>query len=383
MRRRINSRSKGLLEVKGLVSTPEGVDYDPRNFESCTVQYLHRTVKDYIEDDDVQKTLKSAMRSTFDPHLRLLAGRLASMKGMNLRGTLPAFMSEHFIKCLESARVVLPSNIPKMILLLDEMKKIGSLTFPALVANRRIQEAENSIPLPTKYDSWDFWLMSSLYLDLEKAPSGIDDAFLSLAVVFGIVEYVRIKVGLGCLIQKRDFLPLPDMPRYVKWPLLMDVITLRGFGIGDSRHHVLALPMIQCLLDKGADPNYKVSRPYHSHETSPLIESVSLLMSSVDYWKLRQPWVEGRRLQFWVEVTRLLIRAGRIDNDTVDRAIHKFLAAQHFILPKYRFGIFTQWNRLNSARKSLSKALQELARGQNPDFRLPVVKIMNLYKRLD
>ena len=302
MRRRINSRSKGLLEVKGLVSTPEGVDYDPRNFESCTVQYLHRTVKDYIEDDDVQKTLKSAMRSTFDPHLRLLAGRLASMKGMNLRGTLPAFMSEHFIKCLESARVVLPSNIPKMILLLDEMKKIGSLTFPALVANRRIQEAENSIPLPTKYDSWDFWLMSSLYLDLEKAPSGIDDAFLSLAVVFGIVEYVRIKVGLGCLIQKRDFLPLPDMPRYVKWPLLMDVITLRGFGIGDSRHHVLALPMIQCLLDKGADPNYKVSRPYHSHETSPLIESVSLLMSSVDYWKLRQPWVEGRRLQFWVEV---------------------------------------------------------------------------------
>jgi len=239
-------------------------------------------------------------------------------------------------------------------------------------------------PWTTKYDLWDFWLGSFPYLDLEKAPSGIDDAFLSLAVVFGIVEYVRIKVGLGCLIQKRVLVSLgDDMPRYVKWPLLMDVITLRDSRIRIGSDRDLDLLMIQCLLDKGADPNYMVGKPHHSRETSPLIESILLLLLSVDYWKakLPHPWVSGSRPQFWVELTRLFIRAGKIDNDTVDRAIRTFMAAEKVILPKSSLGIFMPWNGLNSARRSLSKALQELARGQNPDFRLQVVKIMNLGKK--
>jgi len=209
---------------------------------------------------------------------------------------------------------------------------------------------------------------------LGKFPSGFDDAFLSLAVVFGIVEYVRVKAGLGCLIQRPTLVSsADDMPRYVKWPLLMDVIALGTSKMSAGSDRDLDLPMIQCLLDKGADPNYMVGEPHGFQETSPLIESVSQLLLNVGCW-MRYP--------SWVEATRLFARAGKIDNDAVDRAIRTFLAAEDLIWPKFRLGIFMQWNSVNSARKSLSKALQELARGENPDFSATVAKIENLAKSL-
>jgi hypothetical protein len=366
MRRRINSRSKGLLEVKGLVSTPEGVGYDPWNRKQCTVQYLHRTVKDYIENDDVQKTLQSAMRPTFDPHLGLLAGHLAYIKGLNLNEISAADLwVNHFNEFLQSARAVLPSSIPKMILLLDEMDEAGSIIFQALGASRGIKP---------KSGLWAFWVSSSRELNRKNSPSGFDHAYLSLAVIFGIVEYVRVKAGLGCLIQRPTFgSSADDMPRYVKWSLLMDAITLGTSRMSPGSDRDLVLPMIQCLLDKGADPNYMVVKPRGMQETSPLIESVSQLMLSVD---------GSMQHHSWVEVTRLFARAGRIDNDTVDRAIRTFLAAEDLIWPKFRLGIFMQWNGVNSARNSLSKVLQELARGENPDLSAPVAKIESLAKSL-
>ena len=366
MRRRINSRSKGLLEVKGLVSTPEGVGYVPWNYEQCTVQYLHRTVKDYIENDDVQKTLQSAMRPTFDPHLRLLAGHLAYIKGLNLNEISAAdyLWVDHFSKCLESARAVLTSSIPKMILLLDEMDEAGSIIFQTFAVSRGIKQDE----MRPKSGPWAFWVRSSRELDWRKYPSGFDHAYLSVAVVFGIVEYVRVKAGLGCLIQKPTFgSSADDMPRYVKWPLLMDAITLGTSRMTTGSDRGLDLSMIQCLLNKGADPNYMVGEPHGIQETSPLIESISQLMLSVD---------DSMKHHFWVEVTRLFTRAGRIDNDTVDRATRIFLDVKHLIwAPRFNLRIFIQ---RNSARKSFRKALQELARGENPDFSALVAKIRSL-----
>ena len=356
MRRRINSRSKGLLEVKGLVLTPEGVGYDPWNHKQCTVQYLHRTVKDYIENDDAQKTLQSAMKPTFDPHLRLLAGHLAYIKGLNLNKISAADLwVDHFNECLESARAVLPSSIPKMILLLDEMDEAGSIIFQALAVSRGIKP---------KSGLWAFWVSLSPGFYWETFPSGFDHACLSLAVIFGIVEYVQVKAGLGCLIQRPAFGFLADdMPRYVKWPLLMDAIASRISGMSPFGDRDLDLPMIQCLLDKGADPNYMVDEPHDMQETSPLIESVSQLMMSVG------DMIEYRS---WAEATRLLARAGRIDNDTVDRAIDIFLDTKDLIRPKFSLRIFMQWN---SARKSFRKALQELACGENPDFSALIARI--------
>jgi hypothetical protein len=101
---------------------------------------------------------------------------------------------------------------------------------------------------------------------------------------------------------------------------------------------------------------FKTKRPI---VTSPLIESVCQLMLSVH----RSPHLEKR--YSWFEVTRLLVRAGRIDDDSLDCAIRLFLSEVGLNWPKFRPGTFIQWKR---ARKSVRKALQELARGENPEF---------------
>jgi hypothetical protein len=70
MRRRLISRCKGL---EGVVR----IHTDSRNTESnYTVQYLHRSVKDFLQSTSIQKDLQKATKSAFDPHLRLCAAHL-------------------------------------------------------------------------------------------------------------------------------------------------------------------------------------------------------------------------------------------------------------------------------------------------------------------
>lgn len=66
MSRRINSRWKGMLEVNR-----HEISFLGHNEAQRTVQYLHRTVKDFIQSDKVQRFLESSISSTFDPHLNL------------------------------------------------------------------------------------------------------------------------------------------------------------------------------------------------------------------------------------------------------------------------------------------------------------------------
>jgi hypothetical protein len=88
MRRRLNSRCKGLLEV-GRPATNDPSSQEP------TVQYLHRTVKDYIEDEDIQATLKATLTSPFDAHLKLAAGYVSHIKATDDNVD---FFSDHTLK---------------------------------------------------------------------------------------------------------------------------------------------------------------------------------------------------------------------------------------------------------------------------------------------
>ncbi|KAI1736544.1 hypothetical protein F4680DRAFT_257371 [Xylaria scruposa] len=48
MRRRVNTRTKGLLEIK---RPSQAGNSQPIDHEECTIQYFHRTVKDYVEGE--------------------------------------------------------------------------------------------------------------------------------------------------------------------------------------------------------------------------------------------------------------------------------------------------------------------------------------------
>jgi NACHT domain len=75
MRRRLNACCKGLLEPQGPYAK-----HDPHT----RVGYLHRTVKDFIEKNDVWDKLLKATNVSFDPGMRLSISCLSSLKLTNL-----------------------------------------------------------------------------------------------------------------------------------------------------------------------------------------------------------------------------------------------------------------------------------------------------------
>ncbi|KIW32474.1 uncharacterized protein PV07_04019 [Cladophialophora immunda] len=375
--RRINSRSKGLLEVKGPPSTPGRfkISQNPWNYSRYTVQYLHRTVKDYIESDEAQMFLQPAARSPFDPHLRLLAGHIAYIKRLDPdKISAQDLWRDYLQESLKLASSVSPGSIPQMVLLLDEMDKIGRDILRAMAARRR-KYGSTAI---SKSILWAYHEASFESLDRGRL-GDFKHTFLSLTVILGVVEYVRVKAEAGCLIRRPHFDTTTTEISYCgEWPLLMDAVM---YG-ASSMYYLARGPrktdtgpnhkMIQCLLEKSADPNYLVSA-IAGEETSPLIESVSQLMLSVS--QVTFPSKRSEKEHFWIESTRLLARAGRLDKDTIDHALVMFLEETGLRWLPFRFQTFIQ---KAHAKKLLRKSLQTLVEGGNPDISNAIAKIERL-----
>jgi hypothetical protein len=74
MRRRLNSRCKGLLEATTLKSTGH----------LAQVQYLHRTVKDFLNRPDTWDYILSGTSDSFNPDISLCGGYLYQLKSMTV-----------------------------------------------------------------------------------------------------------------------------------------------------------------------------------------------------------------------------------------------------------------------------------------------------------
>jgi hypothetical protein len=79
MRRRLNSRCKGLLEAPS---------YDG-NLSRAKVQYLHRTVRDYLHRPDMWDYLRSRVSASYDPDLMLCGAYLQMLKTVNMSDVTP------------------------------------------------------------------------------------------------------------------------------------------------------------------------------------------------------------------------------------------------------------------------------------------------------
>jgi NACHT domain len=368
MRRRINSRSKGLLEVKGNV-----LNIEPSSilqYQHCTIQYLHRTVKDYIERPDVQITFRSAMISPFDPHLRLLAGHLALIKSLDAERTnIEDSFATHFPKCLQSAKAVLPNSIPTMVLLLDELDEVHSNMMEmyckvyckgSILSVIRISTIINELIGDGKIT------LSSLLR------WGVGQPFISIALRFGITDYVQARAEGECLPYAVDKFSYGKTSRY-QWPLLIDAINFEYQESQMSKNYDSGLFMVRCLLNKGANPTFLIPESeVGDKKTSPLIELIFQLFQSVCEWDGNV--FEDSHSHFWAKVTSLCSRAGKIDNEAIDMALHKFLDAKMLIRPKPGLRTYFRWN---GARRSFRKAVQYFAEGGNnkKDFAKLVVEL--------
>ncbi|KAF2095990.1 hypothetical protein NA57DRAFT_59051 [Rhizodiscina lignyota] len=295
MRRRINSRCKGLLEISaaekyifqglkrqdGTVSTE-----DNQELQHCTVQYLHRTVKDYIESDGAQKMLNSAIKSPYDPHLHLCASTLATLKTDQPITILDVHAGRfwgYVEEFLYHASRILPTNSLQMVEMMDDLN--GTC---ACLARRKADEPSIVAYRDCKLLESGQWLA----LQHEGTLLGASSAhFLSLAVCYGIVGYVERRASKGCLVQTIEFRDtskdsLSDGGvRNKNTPALVKAkINLHGRSELGELHHVhsllldainrptwkerlivptwkehLTVPdpvMVACLLRKGANPNF-------------------------------------------------------------------------------------------------------------------------------
>jgi hypothetical protein len=287
--RRLNSRCKGFLETdRGLQNTESS---DMRHPSQVTIQYLHRTVRDFIKSPKAQSFLRSSTNRDFDPSIQLCVAYLMDMKtwkGQQVH--LPILDREEgkdpkltqVIQCLKRAACITKMNEGAMIELLEELKSvINRPDYKNLLT--RYLDPELAYASPVQ--------ILSTGRDLDPTPV---DSFLTFAVIHGVVPYVRARAEWGGLIQV-PFKPHGLGTIDVEWPLLLDALSI---DVPDPA-------MVECLLDLGADPNFKVSKVESQTPWIVALTKVTLLYTiqnnvggSAEYSLAEIRWKQTLRLLF-------------------------------------------------------------------------------------
>ena len=251
MRRRLNSRCKGLLEVGPAGLLPiDAVDFGdvslverPTSVNDClakgispadlTVQYLHRTVKDFLETPQVWDRIMLACPRTYDPYLALCRSFVAQLKCLGRPTGTKAFYRTvrriMFYAYSVQDRLEEGQSAQSLVSLMDELDRTAT----------NLHNASDMEP------SWHDKFLSDVYLPTYQDARG-RLTFLSLAVRLGLHTYVEAKVHHGCLAHSNLSVG----------PLLSDAIGTwrgpRGWLFADP---TTSVKMVKMLLTHGADPN--------------------------------------------------------------------------------------------------------------------------------
>lgn len=217
---RLKSRCGGLLEVCG-----------PGNM---SVQYLHRTVRDFLDLQETQQLLISRTTSTFNPEERLLTAYLLRFKHAAESQPSPQVQPViHIHFALLHARRAMEMTGQSYAFILDSLDKIAMEKWSSLP--RHIQTPERDV-LDLREGGVHWANFLEFRYPTEVATQNSQDSFLSLAVSFGLNKYVEAKLNQvrGTLSAKRGR------------PLL-DYIVFSEYPVGSG--------MVSLLLRDGADPN--------------------------------------------------------------------------------------------------------------------------------
>lgn len=321
LKKRLNSRCMGLLEIIEKSAEAEGVFVEASR---SRVKYLHRTVRDYLARTEVQENLSLRInlgtRQRFDPHLRLCAAQLAFCKSSHTSiepdgRHAPAFpdMSDKVVwatfrslsACLRHADKVQDAGLSHMVHLLDALEGVCSQVF----RNYRCCNQHFVQVNPERY-------RLARGLDrYERAYERRDYLFTSLVIQHHVVEYMRakvrhrphpvallstnIKTKIKLLFQKRT----ADRVKGRHSVLRVDTASHLDGQLHDAVVTTLPCPpIVQLLLESGADPQF-------THRGRALKEPSS-------YWELalaaymivfrENPCQE----QAWEQVVRLMVRHG-------------------------------------------------------------------------
>ncbi|KAN0095186.1 hypothetical protein V8E51_015897 [Hyaloscypha variabilis] len=168
IRRRLNACSKGLLELqKG----------DCELLADATVQYLHRTVRDFIQREEIWSKLREATTTSPTPDLRLAASTLACFKMGYVKATPNGTRNgDVFWISLMASMVNIHRHSPSMELprFFDELEKSAEIILASSSPTRRM--TYENCPLTQQSDHVAI------------------SSFLQLAVKLQLDGYVKHKV---------------------------------------------------------------------------------------------------------------------------------------------------------------------------------------------
>ena len=248
MKCRLNSRCKGFLEVdRSLQQVQEDKN---TGLGELTVQYLHRTVRDFIKTPKAQDFLQTSTKSNFDPSIQLCLAYLKTIYcGQDTREGIAAFdparkapaWSVNVTEFLIQASRVLKTNEGAMIAMMEHLARIiASRRFrdPLISQFKFFRDNNPRTMLAKNFRDISTW-------DLESFAVLLYTSFLSLAVMYGIIPYVRANAQWGGLTQRPFSRTLG-----AQFPLLYDALSR---DVPEPR-------MVECLLDIGADPNFTISK---------------------------------------------------------------------------------------------------------------------------
>ena len=315
MKRRLNSRCKGFLEVDR--SSQQVQENDLTHHWQLTVQYLHRTVRDFIKTPKAQDFLQISTKPNFDPSIQLCVAYLMSMKcWQDPRAEItvvdpfpPATKipasSVHVIQCLIQASRVLNMNEGAMIAMMEHLKRL--ITQPrfrdplmkdfkayrdkhsgrnprAMLATGRDAQLSRT---RSNFRDNSTWGMESF------AVLPDDQSFLSLAVMYNIVPYVRANAQWGGLTQRSTSMTLDE-----RFPLLYDALSR---DVPEPR-------MVECLLDIGADPNFRISKV--DSQTPWILALTKVTMLYTLQHTMGSPEEYSAAEDRWKETLKLMYTAG-------------------------------------------------------------------------
>lgn len=270
---RLKSRCAGLLEVSGNTSDPL----------ELRVNFLHRTVQDFLKKPEIWDLVLSRAGSSFDPDEHLFKSYILQLKCVMISSEgdhfreVAALVRTALKYARQSRDFLLQSNED----LLDELDKTAachwmSVPRKEVVGTKTIDRRKNGL-------HWASELNNETIPNAPKSAIPNDD-FLSLTVKYGLLEYVGAKLGQNSLLLKQkagrpllDYLvseaiELPPPP-----PELASLLVQHGANPNQqfdgetmwqhTINHIFRLwtsdfeknmpwkKIFTILLDAGADPN--------------------------------------------------------------------------------------------------------------------------------
>jgi hypothetical protein len=227
MEDRLKTSCAGLLEVRGTINSDPGVSRIGLAKPDGKVQYLHRTVKDYLDQPDVRQTITAKTETLdFDPNALLLRSCVLQLKTSQVGTAVP--IPDNLWCCmslgLEYSRQAELYQNSSYISLLDQLD---------FLMNQLLEPRKSSYP--------GHW--ARFYLLGNERPLDWDDTTTALAVEYGLCSYLRYKFRQSSqnLCEKLgrpllDYAVSPK-PRKQRYGICPDAVSI--------------------LLQYGADPNKK------------------------------------------------------------------------------------------------------------------------------